>query len=104
MLKLIIFAPNNEKLVTDIIKAASDAGAGVMGTYTNTAFVSTGIGRWMSGKDSNPYIGKPGTLSKVEEARIEMLCKEELALEVKEAVKKVHPYEEPAIEFYKIED
>lgn len=46
-----------------------------------------------------------GTLETVEEVRFETLCVgEEIVRSAVEALKKVHPYEEPAYEVYKMED
>ena len=84
--------------------AAFNAGAGGMGNYTHTTFVSKGIGQWKPGMETHPAIGTVGTISHVAEVKIEMHCPEEKAKMVKAAIKNVHPYEEPAIEFIKIEE
>jgi len=52
---------------------------------------------------AHPAIGKVGQLSKVDEVKIEMQCEAAKTKAVHEAIRKVHPYEEPAIEFVKIE-
>jgi len=43
-------------------------------------------------------------MSNVTEVKIEMLCPEDKAKAVKNAVKAVHPYDEPAIEFLRLEE
>lgn len=102
MFKLVVFCPDDETVIQNIIHAATGAGAGVIGHYTKCAFVSKGTGQWLSGKGSHPTIGKPGELTQIQEARIEMQCPDERVKDVNAAVTSVHPYEEPAIEFYRI--
>lgn len=104
MYKVHIFCPDTPELISKIIDAASHAGAGVMGNYTHTAFISKGIGQWMPHEGAKPAIGKIGSLSKVPEVEIEMLCEESLASSVKSAIRSVHPYEEPAIEFVELKE
>ncbi|CAN9104759.1 unnamed protein product [Alternaria alternata] len=51
------------------------------------------------------YIGKVGELEEVDEYRIEAICMgRDTAVKAVEALKKAHPYEEPAYEVYKMED
>ena len=104
MYKLYIFCPDNPKIINKIINTASDAGAGIMGNYSHCATIFKGVSQWKSEKGAHPTIGKVGTVSHVPEVKIEMLCPEEKAEKVKAAIKKVHPYEEPVIEFIKIEE
>jgi len=44
-----------------------------------------------------------GEVSREPEDRIEMICPEEKLNAVVAAIKKVHPYETPAIDVYKVE-
>lgn len=104
MYKLHIFCPDNPKIINNIINAASDAGAGILGTYSQCASIVHCTSQWKSEKGAHPAIGKIGTVSRVEEVKIEMICPEDKAKIVNTAIRKVHPYEEPAIEFIKIED
>lgn len=102
MLKLIVICPEDADVIRKIIEAASEAGAGVMGDYTQCAFVTKGTGQWFSGAGSHPAVGKVGELSRIPEVRIEMQCPDEKAEVVQKAVTMAHPYEKPAIEFYKL--
>jgi hypothetical protein len=104
MYKLFVFCPDDEKTILSIINAAADAGAGVMGNYTHICFYTKGTGNWLSEEGSNPTIGKVGEFSHEPEVRIEMICPEEKANAVKEAIKLIHPYEEPEIDFVKLVD
>lgn len=102
MYKLITFCPKNA--VDSLIQAMGDAGAGIVGNYSHCAFVTEGQGNWFSGANTNPTIGKAGTMSKEPECRIEMLCKKENLQLVIKAINKTHPYEEPEIDIIKLED
>ena len=55
--KLFVFAPNNDKVIKDIINAAAKSGAGVIGNYTHCAFVATRKGSWWASKNANPIEG-----------------------------------------------
>ncbi|AEO67279.1 uncharacterized protein THITE_2116177 [Thermothielavioides terrestris NRRL 8126] len=75
------------------------------GNYTECCFTVLGTGQFRPGDAANPHIGKVGQLEHVEEARVETLCVgEETARKAVAALKKAHPYEEPAYEVYKLED
>lgn len=104
MYKVFVFCPDDEKIVFSIINAMSDAGAGNMGNYSHSCFFTKGTGNWLSEEGSHPAIGKVGEFSHIPEVRIEMICPEEKARDVKEATIKVHPYEEPEIDFVKLVD
>jgi len=103
MYKLYIFCPNNPKIIQKIINAASDAGAGILGNYSHCASVIKCESQWKSEAGAHPTIGKVGSVSQVSEVKIEVICPEDKAEKVKKAIKQVHPYEEPAIEFHRLE-
>ena len=96
--KIVIFVPLTH---TDIVrKAMGDAGAGNIGNYNYCSFSSRGIGRFTPLKGANPAIGRVNKKEEVEEERIEVVCPKEKAKEVVAAIKKVHPYEEVALDIY----
>jgi hypothetical protein len=96
--KIAVFSPvSHAKKVRD---ALSDAGAGHIGKYDCCSFSARGIGRFRPLKGSKPFIGKPGKIEEVEEEKIEVICPIKILEKVLKAVKKVHPYEEPAIDVY----
>ena len=84
-------------------EALGSAGAGVIGNYTHCTFTSKGVGRFMPQEGAHPHIGSVGMLESVEEERIETVCRAEILRLVLDAVRAVHPYEEPAIDVYPIE-
>jgi hypothetical protein len=96
--KIVVYAPvpHAEK----IREALAKAGAGHIGNYDFCSFSVKGIGRFRPLKGAKPHIGKQGRIEKVAEERIETICPKKFLKQVLAAVKKVHPYEEPAIDVY----
>lgn len=100
--KIVVFVPLTH---ADVVrKAMGDAGAGNIGNYSYCSFSSKGVGRFTPEKGAHPTIGEVETPEEVEEERIEMICPRELLNRVIEAIKKVHPYEEVAIDVYSLLD
>jgi len=98
--KIVVFVP--VKNANALREALSNSGAGNIGNYDFCSFSVKGIGRFRPGKNTNPHIGSEGEIEEVEEERIETICPKDKVKEVIEAVKKVHPYEEPAIDVYEV--
>jgi len=96
-LKLVFTCPPDA--VDQVIDAASDAGAGVIGAYSRCAFTGKGTGTFFGGEAANPAVGDAGRHETVEEMRVEMVLAESSSKAVAKAVRKAHPYEEPAIDF-----
>lgn len=100
--KLVIFTPLSH---TDIVREAlGNAGAGKIGNYEFCSFSTKGVGRFRGNENSNPTIGKSGTYESVEEEKIEVVVPRAILKDVIDAVKKVHPYEEVALDIYPLED
>lgn len=104
--KLIVNVPLSH---TDAVRQAlGDAGAGKMGDYSHCSFSYRGTGRFKAGQNADPYIGKPGEFTAVEEERIEVsYIPEAILTDVIAAMKAAHPYEETAyevIELFNAED
>lgn len=98
--KIVVYVP--EANGEDLRQAMGDAGAGVIGNYTHCTFTLKGIGRFRPVTGANPTIGEIGSLEAVSEDRIETVCEEDKLEAVLEAIKSVHPYEEPATDVYPI--
>ncbi|PIQ78638.1 hypothetical protein COV82_00575 [Candidatus Peregrinibacteria bacterium CG11_big_fil_rev_8_21_14_0_20_46_8] len=98
--KVVVFIP--EAYADNIREALAAAGCGKLGKYDSCTFSTKGVGRFRPLEGANPAIGKIGNLEAVEEERIEALCGKGKIDEVLAAIKKVHPYEEPAVEFYSL--
>ncbi|RLQ98198.1 Nif3-like dinuclear metal center hexameric protein [Falsibacillus albus] len=100
--KLVVYVPSEAEGA--VLEALGRAGAGAIGDYSHCSFSSNGTGRFLPGKDSNPYIGTQGKLEEVEESKIETIFPEHLEKKVIFAMLKAHPYEEVAYDIYQLEN
>ena len=99
--KIVVFVPESH---TDAVRdAMGKAGAGKIGKYTFCSFSSKGTGRFKPEDGAYPAIGEVGKLESVQEERIEVICDRNLMEDVITAIKKVHPYEEVALDIYSLE-
>jgi hypothetical protein len=100
--KIVVFVPLTH---CDIVrKAIGDSEGGNIGDYSYCSFSSKGIGRFKPNEKANPYIGEANKLEEVEEEKIEFICPRTTAKKVIDAIKKVHPYEEIALDIYPLMD
>lgn len=97
-LKFVTFVP--PEYTARVRKAATEAGAGVIGAYTNCAFQASGTGTFLPREGANPLLGTVGRLEETEEIRLEMLVPERELKGVLAAVLEAHPYEEVAYDIY----
>jgi dinuclear metal center YbgI/SA1388 family protein len=102
LLKLAVFVP--EKRQDKVRAAVCGAGAGWIGAYDNCSFRVRGTGTFRGAKGTNPFLGKPGRLEEADEWRLETILPASLRAAVEAALRKAHPYEEPAYEFYPLRD
>ena len=77
-----------------------DAGAGKIGNYSHCSYSVDGVGRYKPLDGAKPFIGEVDKFEEVEEERIECICEKDKAKEVIKAIKKVHPYDEVALDIY----
>jgi hypothetical protein len=100
MYKLNFFVPESH---LETVKAALFAkGAGHYKAYDQCSWQVRGEGQFRPLSDSRPYSGKTRQLERLVEYKVEMICVDELIKEVLQTLLRVHPYEEPAYEIYKI--
>lgn len=97
-LKMAVFTPAGHE--DAIIEAVHRGGGGRIGLYTHCTFRSPGTGTFLGGEGSDPFIGKAGRLESASEFRLEAVVPRESREAVLAEVRKAHPYEEPAIDFY----
>lgn len=96
--KIAVYVPASHG---DIVrKVLAESGADHIGNYDSCSFTVKGVGRFRPGKGSRPFVGRVGKIEEVEEEKIETICLKEKLPEILEALKAVHPYEEPAIDIY----
>lgn len=100
--KIVVFVPESH---ADIVREAmGKAGAGKIGNYTYCSFSSKGIGRFKPEEGAHPNIGEVGKFESVAEERIEAVCERNKVTDIIKAIKKVHPYEEVALDIYPLEE
>ena len=101
MYKICFYAPEN---AVEIVKdALFDAGAGHMGNYDSCSWQTLGDGQFRALEGSNPAIGQQGVTEVIPEFRVELVCDETHIKEAILALRKSHPYEEPAFDVIKLE-
>lgn len=93
--KLEIFLP--ESHLEKLRQALQSVDAGHIGSYDCCLSYSRVTGCWRPLEGTSPYIGSVGEISSEPELKVEVTCRTERANETVEAVKRVHPYEEPVI-------
>lgn len=93
--KLEIFIP--ETHLAPLQKALQGVDAGHIGNYDCCLSYSPVTGCWRPLEGTNPYLGSVGEISAEPELKVEVVCLTERVDETVEAVKKIHPYEEPVI-------
>lgn len=93
--KLEIFIPESHlKVLQETLRAC---GAGHIGKYDSCMSYSRVKGTWRPLEGSLPYMGVQGEISEEDEIKAEVTCRLEDVDSVIEAVKRIHPYEEPVI-------
>ena len=103
-LKLVVFVPENH--VEELASAVFDAGAGKIGKfsrYTQCSFRTPGTGTFFGDTTTSPAVGASGRLEFVREIRFETILPESCVQEVIAALRRVHPYEEPAFDLLVME-
>lgn len=96
--KISVFVPI--KYADKVAEAMHNAGAGIIGEYSNCSFRTVGTGTFKGSKKSNPNIGSRNNLEKVDEIKIEVLVNSFDVNKVLSAMKQAHPYEEVAYDIY----
>lgn len=94
--KLVVFVPENA--VEQVSRAIFDAGAGRIGQYSACSFRSAGVGTFFGEEGTNPAVGQSGKLEQAPEIRLETVLPLSKIEPVIRAMRKAHPYEEPAFD------
>ncbi len=99
--KIVVYVPIAR--ADAVREAIGKAGGGAFGNYSFCSFSVKGTGRFLPGEGAHPAIGEVGKPQSVEEERIEVACRAEVVEDVLAAIRRVHPYEEPAIDVWPVE-
>ncbi len=100
--KISVFVPQEN--VEDVSSEMFRAGAGIIGEYENCSYQSLGKGTFKGSAKSNPTVGKKNNFEVVNEIRLEMLVDSWKLNKVITALKKSHPYEEPAFDIFSVKN
>jgi len=98
LLKLVTYVPHTH--AEQVRNALFNAGAGNIGNYDSCSYNIKGEGTFRAGQGTNPYVGDVGELHFEPETRIEVILPVYKQTDVLRALISVHPYEEPAYDFY----
>jgi len=98
LLKLVTFVPEAQ---ADAVRSALfNAGAGTIGNYDSCSFNVQGEGTFKAGESAHPFVGEINELHTEKEIRIEVILPIYKKTPVLRALLATHPYEEPAYDFY----
>ena len=93
--KLEVFIP--ETHLPALQKALLTVDAGHIGNYDCCLSYSRVTSCWRPLEGAMPYLGAQGEISSEPELKVETVCRTDQADKTVEAIKAIHPYEEPVI-------
>ena len=96
--KIFVTVPINN--IEAVRNAVCSAGAGIIGNYSYCTTSTKSLGTFIPNDNADPYIGEKNKLEFVEEEKLEFVCDVDKVKKVLVELRKVHPYEEPAIDIY----
>ena len=96
--KLVVFVP--PEALDAVRDAVFAAGAGRIGDYERCSWYVEGIGTFRGLPGTAPAVGEAGRDERVAELRLETVFPEERQADVIAALRRAHPYEEPAFDVY----
>lgn len=94
--KIVVFVP--EPQLEEVKEAMFLAGAGQQGNYQRCAWQVKGQGQFEALPGADPHCGEVGAVHTEPEWRVELLCAPARLTQVVQAMKRAHPYEEPAFD------
>ena len=101
LFKLCFYVPEDN--LEEVKAAVFAAGAGRIGNYDCCSWQVPGEGQFRPLAGSNPHIGEHGIIQKVVEYRVEMICQQSCLQASLQALRQSHPYEDPAIDVWRLE-
>lgn len=93
--KLEIFIPTEN--VDELLETLAAVHAGEIGNYDHCTSITSVQGTYRPLEGAKPAIGEVGQLFWGSECKVEVNCREPNLVEVIQAVRNMHPYEEPVI-------
>jgi hypothetical protein len=98
--KLVVFVPRES--LDPVREAVFAAGAGRIGDYERCSWYTEGTGTFLGGESTAPSVGQPGREERVAELRLETVYPADREADVVAALRRAHPYEEPAFDLYQL--
>lgn len=98
--KIVVFVPDSD--LAKVSDALFQAGAGVIGQYSQCSFRIAGAGTFFGSDAANPTIGRKGQREQVAEWRLEVICPANKVAAAVDAMRAAHSYEEPAFDVYPV--
>ena len=98
--KLVVFVPADA--LEPVRDALFAAGAGRIGGYERCSWYTPGTGTFLGGEGTSPAVGASGREERVAELRLETVFPADLHEQVVAALRRSHPYEEPAFDVYEL--
>jgi hypothetical protein len=98
--KLVVFVP--AEALDDVRDALFAAGAGRIGEYARCSWYAEGTGTFLAGDAACPAVGGRGVEERVPELRLETVVPDDRVEDAVAALRRAHPYEEPAFDVYRL--
>jgi hypothetical protein len=98
--KLVVFVP--PEALEPVREALFAAGGGRIGNYERCSWYCEGTGTFRALPGADPAVGELGREERVAERRLEIVFPEERQAEIVAALRRSHPYEEPAFDVYAV--
>lgn len=102
LLKLVTFVPTAQ--AEEVRRALFEAGCGCIGNYDSCSYNLEGKGTFRAQPGTHPFCGEIGLLHEEQEVRVETVLPAYLKGKVQKALIEAHPYEEPAYDFYPLQN
>lgn len=100
MYQIYIYIPESH---LEAVKAAMfEHGGGKIGNYDSCCWQTKGEGQFRALEGSDPFQGELNKINVQSEYKVEMVCDDDCLNDVIKAMKRAHPYEEPAYGFWQI--
>lgn len=100
--KLVVFVP--AEALEPVRDALFAAGAGRIGAYERCCWYTEGTGTFLAREGADPTIGEVGREERVPEVRLETVYPDDAHDAVVAALRRAHPYEEPAFDIVPLLD
>ena len=102
--KVKIFVTIPKENTEEVRTAICNKGAGIIGNYSFCSTCVESVGTFIPNSNANPYIGSNNKLEVVYEDKLEVICDIDKAKDVIKELRRIHPYEEPAIDIVPLID